>query len=128
MHLLNKVLVLAMGWAALAGAASAATRPLLGVGCQAPVRCAADGCARSTTGNVVEPKTGRRFFLDYPCDLKPGEKVMFVMLLHGAGSTGEWVRRYFPAVDYKQKYRLVVATPTAAGGGPTPVRMWLADA
>jgi len=127
-HLLNKVLVLAMGWAALAGAASAATRPLLGVGCQAPVRCAADGCARSTTGNVVEPKTGRRFFLDYPCDLKPGEKVMFVMLLHGAGSTGEWVRRYFPAVDYKQKYRLVVATPTAAGGGPTPVRMWLADA
>jgi hypothetical protein len=53
---------------------------------------------------------------------------MFVMLLHGAGSTGEWVRRYFPAMDYKEKYRLVVATPTAAGGGPTPVRMWLADA
>src|SRR5665213_2663220 len=123
---------------ALAGglgmASGAQARDLLGVACTdpAPARCVSDACmtsgALANLGNATDPKTGRRFFLDYPCDLKPGEKVMFVMLLHGAGSTGEWVRRYFPAVDYKQKYRLVVATPTAAGGGPTPVRMWLADA
>ena len=133
MQLLKKVLVAAGLWAALAGSASATSRPLLGVACQAPapLNCAGDNCAPAqpaTTGNATDPKTGRRFFLDYPCDLKPNEKVVFILLLHGAGSTGEWVRRYFPAVDYKEKYRLVVATPTAAGGGPTPVRMWLADA
>ena len=123
MRLLNRVLVAALAWAALAGGASAAGRPLLGAACTSP----APGQGPSA-GDVADPRTGRSFFLDYPCDLKPGEKVVFVLLLHGAGSTGDWVRRYFPASLYKEKYRLVVATPTAAGGGPTPVRMWLADA
>lgn len=133
MHLLNRILVLGLGWAALAGCASAAGRPLLGVACQtpAPFHCAPGACTAAelaNTGNAVDPKSGRRFFLDYPCDLKPGDKVTFILLLHGAGSSGEWVRHYFPAMDDKEKYRLVIATPTAAGGGPTPVRMWLADA
>ena len=101
-------------WLALAAGASAESRTLLGVGC--------------TAGAATDPITGRGFTLDYPCDLKPGEKVVFILLLHGAGSTGQWVRQYFPAANYKDRYRLVIATPTAAGGGPTPVRMWLADA
>ena len=101
-------------WFGMAGGASAAKRSLLGVGC--------------TAGAATDPKTGRGFTLDYPCDLKPGEKVVFILLLHGAGSNGQWVRQYFPAANDKDRYRLVIATPTAAGGGPTPVRMWLADA
>ncbi len=133
MRQLYKGLALGLMWAALSGSAYAAGRPLLGVSCQtpAPLSCTGDDCrptGPANAGNATEPKTGRKFFLDYPCDLKPGEKVMFILLLHGAGSTGDWVRRYFPAMEYKEKYRLVVATPTAAGGGPTPVRMWLADA
>lgn len=114
MRLSAGLFALALGSLALAGEASAAMGPLLGAGCQ--------------NGEATDPKTGRKFILDYPCDLKPGEKVAFVLLLHGAGSTGEWVRQYFPAFTYKEKYRLVVATPTAAGGGPTPVRLWLANA
>ena len=59
-------------------------------------------------------RTGRKFFLDYPCDLKRGEKVTFVLSLHGGGSYGNWQRHYFPIVDYKDKYRLVIATPNCA--------------
>lgn len=29
--------------------------------------------------------------------------------LHGAGAYGNWHRHYFPLVDYKDKYRLVIA-------------------
>jgi hypothetical protein len=29
-------------------------------------------------GNVVEMKTRRTYFLDYPCDMKPGEPVTFI--------------------------------------------------
>ena len=47
-------------------------------------------------GPVVEMKTRRPYFLDYPCDLKPGEKVTFVLSLHGGGSYGNWQRHYFP--------------------------------
>ena len=72
-------------------------------------------------GTVVEMKTRRTYFLDYPCDLKPGEKVTFILSLHGFGSYGNWQRHYFPIVDYKDKYRLVIATPNA------PTRSWSAD-
>lgn len=78
-------------------------------------------------GNAVEPKTDRKFFLDFPCDLRPGEPVVFVLSLHGAGSIGNWQRHYFPALDYKDEFRLVIATPTAAGSGAIAersVRMW----
>jgi pimeloyl-ACP methyl ester carboxylesterase len=63
-------------------------------------------------------KTRRTYFLDYPCDLKPGEKVTFILSLHGGGSYGNWQRHYFPIMDYKDKYRLVIATPNA------PTRAW----
>jgi hypothetical protein len=77
-------------------------------------------------GNALEPKTGRRFFMDYPCNLKPGEDVVFILNLHGAGAIGNWQRHYFPIVDLKDKYRLVVATPTALT--TEPQRMWVAQA
>src|ERR1041384_6918165 len=69
-------------------------------------------------GNVVEMKTRRTYFLDYPCDMKKGEKVTFILSLHGAGSYGNWQRHYFPLLDYVNKYRLVVATPNS------PTRVW----
>jgi hypothetical protein len=69
-------------------------------------------------GPVVEMKTRRTYFLDYPCDLKPGEKVTFILSLHGAGSYGNWQRHYFPILDYKDKYRLVIATPNS------PTHVW----
>jgi pimeloyl-ACP methyl ester carboxylesterase len=71
-------------------------------------------------GNVVEMKTRRPYFLDYPCDLKKGEKVTFILSLHGGGSYGNWQRHYFPIMDYKDKYRLVIATPNS------PTRAWSA--
>lgn len=92
---------------------------LMGVACSspAPVHCADSGCTTAELGNLgnaVEAKTGRKFFLDYPCDLKPGEKVTFILSLHGGGSIGNWQRHYFPLIDLKQKYRLVIATPTGS--------------
>ena len=63
-------------------------------------------------------KTRRTYFLDYPCDLKPGERVVLILSLHGAGSIGNWQRHYFPLVDHKDKHRLVIATPNS------PTRVW----
>src|ERR1700683_2065811 len=71
-------------------------------------------------GPVVEMKTRRTYFLDYPCDLKPGEKVIFILSIHGAGSYGNWQRHYFPLLDFVEKYRLVVATPNS------PTHIWSA--
>src|SRR5438876_2733394 len=80
--------------------------------------CAADRVINQ--GPVVEMKTRRTYFLDYPCDLKAGEKVTFILSLHGAGSYGNWQRHYFPAMDFKDKYRLVIATPNS------PTKTWSA--
>src|SRR5258706_12744272 len=96
---------------------------LAGVSCETPPpqRCPDANCPGPLVieqGSAVEPKTGRKFFLDYPCDLKKGEKVTFVLSLHGAGSYGNWQRNYFPIMDYKDKYRLVIATPNS------PTRVW----
>jgi hypothetical protein len=106
---------------AVAISAHAAKAPveLGGVACRtpAPMHCPDANCPAdliAQTGSAVEPKTGRNFFLDYPCDLKPGEKVTFILSLHGAGSIGNWHRHYFPLIDYKDKYRLVIATPTSS--------------
>lgn len=95
--------------------------------CHAPpaASCDRSGCkeaALRVMGNVVDEKTGREFFLDYPCDLKPGEPVNFILALHGANSIANWVRHYFPAFDYKEQYRLVIATPSA--GTIKPIRVW----
>jgi hypothetical protein len=96
---------------------------LAGVSCQSPppLHCPDANCPGQLVidqGNAVEPKTGRKFFLDYPCNLKRGEKVTFILSLHGAGSYGNWQRHYFPIMDFKEKYRLVIATPNA------PPRIW----
>jgi hypothetical protein len=114
-------------------AATAAAQPgkKTGATCSAPPRldCPQANCPVDKVradGNAVEPKSGRKFFLDYPCDLKPNEEVTFVLSLHGAGSIGNWQRHYFPIVDLKEKYRLVVATPTAATSEPT--RRWVGEA
>jgi pimeloyl-ACP methyl ester carboxylesterase len=74
----------------------------------------------------LDAKTGRKFYLDDPDDLKPGEPVTFILNLHGGGSVGAWQQKYFPAVDYKNKYRLVVATPSAATKEPS--RRWVGEA
>lgn len=85
------------------------------------LHCPDNECAGALVinqGPVVEMKTRRPYFLDYPCDLKPGEKVTFILSLHGGGSYGNWQRHYFPLMDYKDKYRLVIATPNS------PIRAW----
>jgi poly(3-hydroxybutyrate) depolymerase len=96
-------------------AAPCATPPVM--------HCPGANCPRemiTNMGPATEPRTGRTFFLDYPCDLKKGEKVTFVLSLHGAGSIPNWQRHYFPLLDYKDKYRLVVATPFS------PTKVWSA--
>lgn len=75
---------------------------------------------------AVDDKTDRKYYLDDPDDLKPGEKITFLLNLHGGGSVGAWQRAYFPAVDFKEKYRLVIATPSAAT--KEPARMWVGEA
>src|SRR5258708_19233231 len=101
-------------------AASAAAQQqfvsIAGAPCVAPpaLHCPDADCSSDRVinqGPVTEMKTRRTYFLDYPCDLKPGEPVTFVLSLHGAGSYGNWQRHYFPILDYKDKYRLVIATP-----------------
>ncbi len=96
---------------------------LAGVTCQIPppLHCPDANCPGPLVieqGTAVEPQTGRKFFVDFPCDLKRGEKVTFILSLHGAGSYGNWQRHYFPIMDYATKYRLVIATPN------TPTRVW----
>lgn len=69
-------------------------------------------------GPEVELKSRRTYFLDYPCDLKPGDDVTFVLSLHGGGSYANWQRHYFPLLDWVDRYRLVVATPSS------PTQVW----
>lgn len=107
---------------ALQAPASAQAVTLLGVACTTPppLHCPDTACPGATIGNTgtaVDPKTNRNYFLDYPCDLKPNEKVTFVLNLHGGGSLGNWQRHYFPIMDYKEKYRLVIVTPDAGAPG-----------
>jgi poly(3-hydroxybutyrate) depolymerase len=118
-------------WAAFAlatvTATPAAARDVAGVACASPppLHCAPSGCTNelvATPGNATDPKTGRKFFLDYPCDLKPGEKVTFVLNLHGGGSIGNWQRHYFPIHDLKEKHRLVIATPSGSDLGWNPAK------
>ena len=114
----------AMAFTGIAGAQQQAVL-LAGAPCPTPavLRCPDKDCPPERVinpGPVVEMKTRRTYFLDYPCDLKPDEKVTFILSLHGAGSYGNWQRHYFPILDYVDKYRLVVATPNS------PTRVWSA--
>ena len=88
---------------------------------QQPVKLMNAPCTAVATEQVTEPKTGRTYLLDYPCDLKAGERVTFILNLHGGGSSGTWQRRYFPAYDYKDQHRLIVASPYS------PTRSWSAN-
>src|SRR5215471_7174215 len=122
---LLQLLVLAGAVMALAGYVSAQSQPLqfAGAPCVTPafLHCPDKECSPDRVineGPVVEMKTRRTYFLDYPCDLKPGEKVTVILSLHGAGSYGNWQRHYFPLLDFKDKYRLVIATPNS------PTRVW----
>jgi pimeloyl-ACP methyl ester carboxylesterase len=112
---------------ALAGSSVASAQPLrfAGAACETPpvLHCPDANCPGDVVTNggpVTEPKTGRNYFLDYPCDLKRGEKVTFILSLHGGGSYANWQRHYFPIVDYKDRHRLVIATPFS------PTRVWSA--
>jgi len=124
MKLFSALLVLA----AMAAYAKKMPVELAGVACQTPppMHCPDANCPGALvieSGAAVEPKSGRKFFLDYPCDLKKGEKVTFILSLHGFGSYGNWQRHYFPMMDYKEKYRLVIATPNAVA---PPPKAWAA--
>jgi pimeloyl-ACP methyl ester carboxylesterase len=111
---------------AMAAMAVYAKKPALeldGVACQTPPpeHCPDANCPGPLVtegGTAKEPKTGREFFLDYPCGLKKGDKVTFILSLHGFGSYGNWMRHYFPLMDYKDKYHLVIATPNASAPPP----------
>jgi hypothetical protein len=130
----------AHAWAAralpclLLAASSAFAQELADSSCSTPptAHCG-ESCAPELLrdlGNAIEPETGREYFLDYPCDLGEDENYLLILSLHGAGSIGNWQRHYFPALDYIDEYRLVIATPTAAGSGAIDgrgVRMWIAD-
>lgn len=70
----------------------------------------------------VDTQTDRKFFLDSPDSLGADEEVTFILNLHGGGSSGVWQRDYFPACDFVDAYRLVVATPTA------PAQVWVPEA
>src|SRR5215831_18034767 len=76
--------------------------------------------------SAVDEQTGRKFYLDDPDDLRPDEPITFILNLHGGGSVGAWQRLYFPASDYTNQYRLVVATPSAATKEPS--RRWVGEA
>ncbi len=76
--------------------------------------------------SAVDETNGRKFYVDDPDDLKPGEPVTFILSLHGGGSVGSWQHAYFPAHDFKEKYRLVIATPSAATKEPS--RRWVGEA
>ncbi len=111
-----------LAWPAYAGAQQTFVQ-LAGVPCVSPppLHCPDNDCSSDRVinqGSAVEMKTRRTYFLDYPCDLKPDEKVTFILSLHGGGSYGNWQRHYFPILDLKDKHRLVIATPNS------PTRVW----
>jgi hypothetical protein len=75
-----------------------------------------------TLETIVDLKSGRKCYLEFPADLGTGDEVTFLLNLHGGGSVGAWQREYFPAYDYLDAYRLVIATPSAATKEPS--RHW----
>jgi hypothetical protein len=108
------------GWAT---AQAQAAHTLMNVNCDAPPawHCPDAECLAAVVtqpGETVELRTRRPFFLDCPAGYKPGDKVNIILSLHGFGSFANWQRNYFPAMDVKDKYHLVVITP----GSPT--RFW----
>jgi hypothetical protein len=103
----------------LAGAAAAAVEDVTldGIACSAPeLHCPDADCPVeliTRAGNVIEPRSGRAFYLDYPCGLALGDAVTFVLNVHGTAAPANWHRHYFPVHDFKDRYELIVATPQA---------------
>ncbi len=125
-----KLLAVSIAILALTACQTAALSVAANGGSVAGANCGGLEPKTAAPANAVEPKSGRQFYLEYPCDLKTGELVTLVLNLHGAGSSGSWQRLYFPAGDYAKDYRLVIATPTAASSAPlssggSSVRMWV---
>lgn len=85
---------------------------------QQSINLLGSACTPDLDQPVTEPATGRTYVLDYPCDLQAGQEVTFILNLHGGGSNTRYQHGYFPAFEYKEKYRLVVATPYS------PTRRW----
>jgi hypothetical protein len=110
-----------IGVCAALGGVAAAQQPLTKAG----AACGATSLP-ATRDNATEPKSGRTFILQFPCDLRPNEPITLILNIHGAGANSAYQHQYFPAGQYAQKYRLVVATPTAATA--TPIRTWQAQA
>jgi hypothetical protein len=124
-HSPNRLLLLALvgTLTVIAGYAKKAPFELAGVACQTPPpeHCPDANCPGpmvTEEGTAKEPKTGREFFIDYPCNYKKGDKVTFILSLHGFGSYGNWMRHYFPMMDFKDKYHLVIVTPNASAAPP----------
>jgi poly(3-hydroxybutyrate) depolymerase len=62
--------------------------------------------------------TGRKVFIDYPCDLEKGSPVTFVLNLHGTQGVEDgkhYIREYNKLGVNAQTYGFVVATPNAIG-------------
>lgn len=117
--------LLALSWLGF-DTALAQEHTLLGTNCDAvPIwHCPDRDCESGVVtqpGNTVEPKSRRTFFLDCPAGYAAGDKVNIVLSLHGGGSYANWQRNYFPVMDVKDAYDLVVITP----GSPT--RVWTTD-
>jgi hypothetical protein len=112
-----------LGMMASGAFAQANRHTLLGTDCDAPpvYHCPDTDCPSTQVtqeGNTTEPKTRRMFFLDCPAGYAPGDKINLVLAIHGAGSYANWQRNYFPAMDVKDKYKLVIIT------GSSPTRVW----
>jgi pimeloyl-ACP methyl ester carboxylesterase len=73
---------------------------------------------------ALDENTQRKFFLDQPED-QSGDMI-FILNLHGGGSHGTWQHKYFPAHDYRDACKLIVATPSAAT--KEPMRRWVEEA
>ena len=75
-----------------------------------PLHCPDSECAGTmiiNQGPVVEMETRRPYFLDYPCDLKAGEKVTFILSLDGAGVATV----YYPAGSRSAAVGVIGAKP-----------------
>lgn len=78
------------------------------------------------TDVLVDEMSGRKYTIDEPEQVGPGQPITVLLSLHGGGSVGAWQREYFPAHLLVDSHRLVVITPSAATR--TPFRHWVADA
>lgn len=74
----------------------------------------------------TDAASGRKWTFDVPEPLGEDEAVTLILSLHGGGSVGAWQRGYFPAEDLADRWKVAVATPSAATH--EPFRRWVAEA